>query len=449
MTAHKLGLLQTAVSNLIIIPHPGRALVNNEVHEWFAKHGIVFPQMFLNEKATGFNQNGTNAIIELTTILQKERSDYQRGTNFNRLGGQVAKVVITTFVARLDTAITLDDVALIEKIVEDKFLEQTIPRIFYIPCSLIPEHATAFTIGPVTFFSKIDLINREQINSENPEADLTYGYLLRTMRDRSACWLAEVKIDGFDEILASERADLAVDVALVAIQMSIPVNYSRKMARITGRTMPSWMGSVYKSGHNVHSGSHRRDPGLGFSAGVFDQFRSQQQPLLESVGKRVNAYISGNAKMANLDQAWSDAAYWFHEGLAEPIDTIAVAKLETSIEVLLSAENSRRSAQRLREAFQSFYCLSKDQPIGEGSPRTVDQFIKSIVGARSRILHGTMSTLTPDILTTGDHGGRDVVELLAMDLLRRFTLMLDDYEILPDAKDNVTSFLNWITQRPK
>lgn len=240
----------------------------------------------------------------------------------------------------------------------------------------------------------------------------------------------------------------AVDVSLVAIQMSVPVHYSREMARITGRTMPSWMGSVYKTEGNVHSGSHRREPGLGFSAGVFDQFRSQHQPILDSVGNRINAYINGNAKMPNLDQSWSDAAYWFHEGLAEPLDTIAVAKLETSIEVLLSAESSKGSAQRFREAFQAFYGLSKDHPIREGSPRTVDQFIKSIVGARSRILHGTMSTLTPDTLSTNEHEGRDVVESLAMDILRRYTFMLDKYEMLPEAKDDVASFLNWVMQCP-
>ena len=59
-----------------------------------------------------------------------------------------------------------------------------------------------------------------------------------------------------------------------------------------------------------------------------------------------------------------------------------------------------------------------------------------------------MSTLTPDTLSTNEHEGRDVVESLAMDILRRYTFMLDKYEMLPEAKDDVASFLNWVMQCP-
>lgn len=39
-----------------------------------------------------------------------------------------------------------------------------------------------------------------------------------------------------------------------------------------------------------------------------------------------------DTKLPFLEQAWCDGAYWMREAFAEPIETIAVAKLETSIE---------------------------------------------------------------------------------------------------------------------
>ena len=445
---NKLSLLQTAVSNLVIVPPPEKVLVNNEVQKWLEHHGIVGESNWTPSGiAQGFKQEGITAIVALTSLLLKERADYQRGTSPARLARQVANKVISIFAKRPNVPLTLDDVELLEQDVAHLFATQTTPHTLFIPCSLIPEHAAAFTIGPVTFYSIKDLPNREHISLDNLEVDLTYGPLLRAMQERSAYWLGEITVTGFDETYASERANLAVDVALTAIQMIIPVSYSRHMARITGRTMPPWIGSVRKTNGLARFSIKVCHPGHGITGDVFDQIILPEQGLFESVGRRINAYINGTETMPKLNQSWSDAAYWLHEGLAEPLDAVSIATLETSIEVLLSAESSKNSAQRLRDAFRSFYGLSKDQPIISGTLRTVDQFIKSIVGARSRVLHGTMSTLIPDnTLPSHEHEGREVVELLAIDLLKRYTLMLDAYEVLQGAKDDLASFLHWITR---
>jgi hypothetical protein len=146
-----------------------------------------------------------------------------------------------------------------------------------------------------------------------------------------------------------------------------------------------------------------------------------------------------------LDQSWSDAAYWFHEGLAEPIDTIAITKFETAIEVLLSAESSKQSANRLHLAFSAFYGMPPDSSYPSGSSRTVKDLVKAIVESRSRILHGTLSTLTADSLATDEHGGRKLVEFLSMDLLISFSLRLDQYAVEGGVKDNVAAFLQFVS----
>jgi Resolvase, N terminal domain len=75
------------------------------------------------------------------------------------------------------------------------------------------------------------------------------------------------------------------------------------------------------------------------------------------------------------------------------LDSIAVAKLETVIEVLLGAESSRKSEKRLCEALHAFHGVSENDPIATDPSVTIKQYVKGIVGPRSRFLHGTWSTL--------------------------------------------------------
>lgn len=445
---HKRLLVERALKNIVVTPPPGRVLVNDEIQKWLKDHGIVFLLSWPDsEGARGFNQTGVASIIEFTSILRRAVMDYRRGTKAERLGANVAHSIFSVFNDRLDVAPALEDIQSVEEEVRRRFAEQAVPCTHYVPCLIIPEHASSFTVGPVRFYSTRDLIAQEDISEANPLQSLGYSQLLQFMQAQSAYWVAEITVEGFDEPAGLERASLAADLALVAVQMAIPVSYSRDMARLTGRTMPSWIGSVTKVNGQARFGSQRRDPGFGFSAGAFDQFISKAASVLRSVGSRVRAYVTDNAALTKLNQSWSDAAYWFHEGLAEPLDTIAITKFETAIEVLFSAGSSKQSSNRLYQAFSSFYGLSPDSPYPPGTSRKVKDLVKAIVESRSRILHGTLSTLTADSLATDEHGGRKLIELLSMDLLLSFSLRLDEYASQGETKDDIASFLQFISLR--
>ena len=263
------------------------------------------------------------------------------------------------------------------------------------------------------------------------------------MDERGAKWITEVNIDHCDDKNASIKADIAVDLSLTAIQLIIPVHFSREVARITGRTVPQWVGTIYRSDRGLTSGIHRTDPCFGISEGVFEEILKKNRHILDSVGQRVATFISGISRMPNLEQAWCDAAYWLHEGLSERLDTIAITKIETAIEVLLGAESSKGSQRRLKEVFKAFYGLEEEQPLISGHPRTTKQFIESIVASRSRILHGTLSTLVPDITENNGPSSRDEIEWLGIDLLTKFTLELDGYMTENSQTDNIGAFLSW------
>jgi hypothetical protein len=448
MSNNKIRLLQAAVSNFIETqPPPRLPLINDEISAWYRRHGIVFHYGFYDDgRAYGFNAAGAKAIGELADSLLAGNPAIRAGTRWLTLANALATAIHAMLPSlKPKTSITQTDAVGLEDVVDKWFLEQAIERKFLIPCAIIPQHATAFAVGPVRFFSLQDLAAREGIPAERLLEDSRYGPLVQTLRNRSALWLAEVEMSGFDEPVGAERANLAVDVALVAIQMSLPLFYSREIARITGRTTPPYIGSVFATKHHTHFGIHQRGPGLGIPGAAFDQQLYGHRSLIESIGRRVDAYVNGTKTLPKLEQSWCDGAFWLHEGLAEPLSTVAVAKLETAIEVLLSAESTRNSSARFRAVFESFYGLKPTDPVGPNNPQTVNKFVASIVGARSRVLHGTSSTLSPDI-SRGEQEGRPVFEMLANDVLCRFTVALDAYAKDPTAIDDVEAFLAWVNQ---
>jgi hypothetical protein len=79
------------------------------------------------------------------------------------------------------------------------------------------------------------------------------------------------------------------------------------------------------------------------------------------------------------------------------LDTVAVAKLETAIEVLFRAESMSGSKRRLLESFDAIFGLGSKDFLDAAKTVTVEEFVQAITTARSRILHGTWPTLHSDL----------------------------------------------------
>jgi hypothetical protein len=73
---------------------------------------------------------------------------------------------------------------------------------------------------------------------------------------------------------------------------------------------------------------------------------------------------------------------------------------------------------------------------------TAKQFAKEIVRDRSRILHGTWSTLQP---STGIN--RERVEKFAIEVIRRVALELEEYAASTAPKDDIKSLLMWVKSK--
>jgi hypothetical protein len=187
----------------------------------------------------------------------------------------------------------------------------------------------------------------------------------------------------------------------------------------------------------------KMEPGLSIGPGTLADILQETAPLIAAVGSCVRSFTTGVVRLPNLERAWCDAAYWLHEALAKPIDSIAVAKLETAVEVLLRAENASGSQARMLAILETFYGLKPDDPLTDGATTTARQFARSVVRDRSRILHGTWSTRNSRLAAN-----RNGLEDFVIAVIRRAAFELEGYAHTVSPKDNIDDFLSWVT-RPR
>jgi hypothetical protein len=112
-------------------------------------------------------------------------------------------------------------------------------RRHFIPCAMLPEVANDVVVGPVTFVHASRIVGHPLgLAQDHALTELAWENIGRALAERSAAWIAIVDVDGCHPNRSTEIADLAVDVAITAIQLLVPGAYSGLMARITARTAP-------------------------------------------------------------------------------------------------------------------------------------------------------------------------------------------------------------------
>ncbi|MDT7953556.1 MAG: hypothetical protein RQ966_18805 [Acetobacteraceae bacterium] len=435
-------LLGGAVAAFTTQQHPGHLLEGDAALDWLQGGGLRYATISVKTgAATGFGPQGIAAVSELTRAIRRASPRYQRGIGHAALAEAIARLVIAQSGTVPATSISDEAAAAFEAALATWFDKEAVPRRHFIPCSLLPDRAAPLAVGPVTFVHAADFRAHPLgvAAADHVLAELGLGNLQRAMAERAAAWLAIVEIDGCHPSRSLELADLSVDVAIAALQLVIPKNFSEGMARITGRTLPPWRGDLSLVAGQLKPGSTNLQPGRTLSGAAFSAMLAGAAPLIAAAGHCLTAFVTGQGALPKLQQAWCDAAYWFHEGLVEPLDTVAAAKLETTVEVLLRAESTKGSSDRMRQAIQAVAGLTRKEPIAPGSAVTVDRFVTWLVGARSQVLHGTLSTLMAEL---GPERGS--LTAFAHTLLVAFALQLAGYASAMAPTDEIGALLAWI-----
>lgn len=381
-------------------------------------------------------------LDKLTRSLRKNREDYVRGASLGTMRKIVAKEIIKIFCGRSSDQVSNSDLADVKRKTQEWFNEATVARRHFVPVNILPCKARAFEFGPIRFFhaSALDLEDYG-VSAAKGAIDICLGPLINMMQNHAACWWGEILVKGYEKERSTEIAGLAMDVALGGLQLVVPSCYSRRIARITARTLPAYSGSFAVTDTGVENGIANQQPGLALSPERFETLISSASDEVAAMGRIIEAYVSGNGDLRTLKQAWCDAVYWFHEGMSEPLNSVAIVKLETAIENLFSAAGTRASKQRILDGLKGMFGIKKSDKIGQSSDTSFEKLVTDIVKARSRILHGTWPTLSASDKIID----RETVECIARNFLISYPNILEGYanESSISPKDETQAFLDW------
>jgi hypothetical protein len=408
--------------------------------------------------ATGFSRKGMATIAALAKTFRPvddPRSQHASNATLTRV---IAGEIIYRWQGRAVDSLLQSDCDGLETTVTEWFVLQGRTRLHAVPCIIAPYRAPAFTVGPVRFQHVHDFpldrfgIERAQFWPE-PTADIPHpkpgGFhfeqLLDLTVERRAPWIAIVEVPGRARDESIGAADIATDIALAALQLAGPGLDLRGVARATARAAPVWRADVWIEDGALGQKTSNREPARAISPELFAQILPRIAPMLAVMGQRLTSYLGATSPVPDLDEAWCNAAYWYHEALAEPLDTVAVAKLETAIEVLFRSENMEGSKKRIVSSFDAILGLSEADLI-PGSTVSVRQFALAITTARSRVVHGTWPTLHTDL--PGYKGQQPIsysdVETLARVLLLEFAHHIGAYIQARETDESTDALLTWI-----
>lgn len=440
----QLGLLKSAASGLTAVAVGSNAMPGE------GDDGTVGPVIVTTrgsmidvaERSLKMFSDAARAdLVRLTKSLRENRDGYVRGVAANAMCAVVAQAIVKQFRGRSGDEAQASDLADLKCAVERWFSNAAASRRHLVPCTILPPKAGGFNFGPIRFFHVSEL-DPKNYGLEPVESglDVYFGPLLKMMHDHAASWLAETSVEGCERNRSAEIAGLAVDVALGGLKLVIPANVGRLMARISARTMPAFRGSFAVTDAVVEPGAANFQPGHGLTAESFEGYVNLASAEIEAMGRLIDAYLSRDGDLPELKQAWCNAAYWFNEGMLEPLDTVAMVKLETAIENLFSAESATGSKRRMREALKSMFGIDDSETVAPSSNLTYKKLVDEIVTVRSRVLHGTWPTLPG-----WDSGvSRRALEEVAREFLMRYPLLLERYENeLDEPADNVEALLKW------
>lgn len=441
------------------------------------KHGIKNASIDLVDlTAIGFTDAGIAAISDLAQSFRPSLSIHSQTASNATLGKFIAGEIISHCKGRSTTSLGNADLDHLQKTIEDWFAAQNTVRRHVVPCTLFPFPTNSFSIGPVTFchvqafpseefgvpqaefwpkpsprwkrwLRNVWAAIREKPVAAEKLGGFRFEHFLDFAGSRQAPWMALINVFGRAPAESTRAADLAADVALAAIQIVSPGEDMRQLARATGRAAPVWRVDVLQTSPDSHStNSTNQMPALARGPDLIANHLASAKPAFESMGRRLDGYLTAASPLPELNAAWCNAAYWYHEALAETLDTVAVAKLETAIEVLFRAENMSGSKRRLLESFDAIFGLGRNDYLDTAKTVSVEQIVVAITTARSRILHGTWPTLHNDLPTQPGRlttNYRDV-ETLARMLLLNFSMQLDAYQSDGQTDDSTEAFMSWI-----
>jgi hypothetical protein len=430
---HEVGLLRMLAREVEVREAVPPHLLTQD---YMRAQGIVIAQP-VPDGLVAVRQNAAEAYTDLLECLTRRSPAMERGTVPTDLRREFS-TFLAGFVKKCPSIVGVADVAKFHAHFDQWFARLAEPCRVFVPCVISRWRAPRFSVGPAQFVFIDDIFNTELYpREEDHDGRSDVDQLAELMRKEGANWLARVSIEGCERQRAKQIADLATDIAIAGLQLAVP--YTTGIGRLYAHRGTPTKLTLCEAGGLFYKDHSWDAPGQALGTGTLHHFLSLNSTVVSAVGDRVGSFSKGQFQLPRLELAWCDAAYWFHEALSEIIEGIAVAKLETALEVLMCAASSKGSQARIEAILDVFYGLEREDPIHSATSTTARQFAKHFVEGRSRVLHGTSSTVHSR--HSGDWAGS--VEFVRQ-VLARCAVELKSYANISDPEDNHDSFLEWV-----
>jgi hypothetical protein len=435
--SHELGLLRRVFRGM-----EKRSISFTQVNQQYLRDERLARSLPVEDGVFVLDRSADDALDDFVASLMARSAGMERGTSFETVHRELLDI-LTNYLGRAEDSLDATEVATIHANLEESFRKRSKPRQVFIPCAISQWAAPRFSIGPVMFMYRTEVTRSEFYPPDPGPARQGFDDLLLEMEKTRVYWLACVSVEHCDRDRGEQTAALIADLALAGLQLILPLFWhTREMSRLDSRRGEAQTQSISLSGGAYSLRSTVRDAGLVIGDGTLADALSQNSQWVDAIGSCVTSFATGKFRLPNLELAWCDAAYWLHEALAEVSDAIAFAKLETALEVLVRAGSTSGSQSRIELILDAFYSLSPADKLTPESKMTARQFAKEIVRDRSRILHGTWSTLQPSIGMN-----RERMEKFVIEVIRRAALELEAYARTAFPKDDIESLLRWVKSK--
>lgn len=341
--------------------------------------------------AYGFLSEATEEIHKTAIHIRRETPTLRKNCNINWLCEKIATWILKKYATTPENTITANTPKeLISDLIED--LERiTHSKTHFIPCNILEGISDDFHIGPVTFVHKTSktLKNNKNIKSES------FKKFLKHLKKNNTHWVAIVPTQPTEAAHSITLANTAVDLAISSLQLCIHHLNCQHMGRTMRGLRPTTSNQLFTTGEEETPSYFDGHPFYSYrlySHDLVETLESNRE-ILEPAGYLIKKFLEGSED--RVVQGCIDSLYWYHEAICENIDTIAIAKHEISAEILYPEGNPRGSQRRITEAI--FSQLNLNQAQKDEYASELNNHIKKIITARSKILHGTASTLANDL----------------------------------------------------
>jgi hypothetical protein len=298
--ARDVGLLRKVVENLASMPAPVGPVTPEFLR--LENLGLVRRQ---TGRLLAVRRPAHEAFSGLVESLIQSIPGIGRGIVFTNFEAALLEFLVTTYLAPPTAPIGPTDVNNLRDHFLNWFQDRAKPRRAFVPCVLSPWAAPAFSIGPVEFIFGEEVPRSAFVPKANAADALSLGVfdrMLQFMKAAHANWLARVSVAGCEQQRAEETGAVAVDLAIVALQLAAPALHTRTMGRLDARRGPNERVTISEAGGYCNEGWSRREPGITIGTGTLADILRKSDALIAAVRNRVQSFSNGRAKLPVLER---------------------------------------------------------------------------------------------------------------------------------------------------